>query len=156
MTQTKQVKQQGWHLKNSIQSLFKMHVTMGLSSANDWGGRGHDSTIAPSPTLRQTHTHIHTPLPLKTTAAFFPPLWMPLATAVEMFSRNKEGGKAKQNGEKMRGKIEGCMETNIYRALTLFQIKTSEGKSGVVGAEISQWWQEVNRDAPWPAATHGF
>lgn len=81
---------------------------------------------------------------------------MPLATAVEMFSRNKEGGKAKQNGEKMRGKIEGCMETNIYRALTLFQIKTSEGKSGVVGAEISQWWQEVNRDAPWPAATHGF
>lgn len=54
MTQCKQVKQQEWHPKYSIQSLFYMQVTMELHRANDWGGRQHDSPTTP------LHTHAHT------------------------------------------------------------------------------------------------
>lgn len=112
------------------------------------GEEGDMTAQSPPPLLSDKHTHTHTTTTEKRLQWFlycfgfrWPQLW-------KCSAGMEEGGKAKHNREKMRRKIEGCMETNIYRALTLFQIKASVGKSWAVGAEISQRWQEVNKRCP--------
>lgn len=102
--QRKQVKQQQWHPKNSIPSLFKMLVTMGLSGANDWGGRRHDSIGPPTQTK-------HTPQPHKVTAmaslSWFRFLWLQLwNSSVETTSRESYNWGKHENKN-----WDECMET---------------------------------------------
>ena len=68
-----------------------MQVAIGVSRANDWGGRRHDSTTPPF-TLKHTHAHTHIPIPPKMTAVASLLLWIPLATTVERFSGDREKG----------------------------------------------------------------
>lgn len=97
MTQCKQVKQQEWHPKYSIQSLFYMQVTMELHRANDWGGRQHDSPTTP--------LHTHTNCSGFSYFGFhWPQLWKCSVGAVRgnYAKRGKENKGAKENEK--RGK----------------------------------------------------
>lgn len=89
MTQRKQINDRNGIL--NIQTKVSLRCKLPWSCTEQTTGEDWDMTAQPPNALTQ-NTHTHTPLPQ---------LWIPLATAVEKFSGDRER-KAEQNGEKMR------------------------------------------------------
>lgn len=131
MTHRKQGKQQRWHPKYSIHSLFYMQVAMELSTANDSGGRQHDS-----PTPMETHTHTDTRVHVRTHTAkcnrgalsyfrfLWPQLWKcSFGTEKGKLSKNL-GGRKENKWAQDRRDIKSNIESVLYSLAKRKQLET--------------------------------